>query len=322
MALDPQMQHLLDAFGAQKLPPYEELTAEAFRAQADKRLPPGQSVALAQVRDHLIPGNDPDIKLRLYRPNADGLIPALVFFHGGGFVLGDLDSHDNLCRVLSNRLNVLVVAVDYRRAPEAKFPAAVDDAWTAVKWVAEHADELAIAPSRLMVGGDSAGGNLAANVCLKARDNSGPAIAHQLLFYPVCDNDFSRNSYREMGCGYLVETDMMRWFWDQYLTAPEDAEKPYCCPLKATDLSNLPSATLLVGGYDPLKDEVLAYAERLRLAGNSVCTLIYPGAIHGFMSFIGMLKLSDQALNETVDALQTYWLDTDQQETPVSMPTA
>lgn len=304
MTLDPQMQHLLNAFGAQKLPPYEELTAEAFRALSDKRLPPGQSVVLAQISDRLIPGNGPDIKLRLYRPNADGLLPVLVFFHGGGFVLGDLDSHDNLCRVLSNRMGAMVVAVDYRRAPEAKFPAAFDDAWTAVNWVAEHADELEIDPSRLMVGGDSAGGNLAANVCLKARDNSGPAIAHQLLFYPVCDNDLSRNSYREMGSGYLVETDMMRWFWDQYLTTPQDAEKPYCCPLKAADLSKLPAATVVVGGYDPLKDEVLAYVERLRLAGNSVSSLIYPGAIHGFMSFIGMLKLSDQALNETVDALQ------------------
>lgn len=305
MALDPQMQLLLDAFGAQKLPPYEELTAQTLRALADKRLPSGQSEALAQVSDRLIPGNGSDIKVRLYHPNADGLLPALVFLHGGGFVLGDLDSHDNLCRALCNRLGALVMAVDYRRAPEAKFPAAIDDAWTAVKWVAEHADELAIDPSRLMVGGDSAGGNLAANACLRARDNSGPAIAHQLLFYPVCDNDLSCTSYREMGSGHLLETDMMRWFWDQYLTAPDDADKPYCCPLKAKDLSNLPAATLVIGGYDPLKDEGLAYAERLRGAGVSVRSLVYPGAIHGFMSFIGVLQLSDQALNETVDALRT-----------------
>ncbi len=304
MALDPQMQALLDAFGAQKLPPYEEMTAETFRALADKRLPSSHNEALAEVSDRVIPGSGPDIKVRVYRPNADGLLPALVYFHGGGFVLGDLDSHDNLCRALSSRLGALVVAVDYRRAPEAKFPAAIDDSWAAVKWVAEHRHELAIDPSRLVVGGDSAGGNLAANVCLRARDNGGPAIAHQLLFYPVCDNDLNRDSYRKMGRGYLLETDMMRWFWAQYMTSPEDADKPYCCPLKATDLSNLPAATLVVGGYDPLKDEGLAYAERLRGAGISVRSLIYPGAIHGFMSFIGMLQLSDQALNETVDALQ------------------
>lgn len=306
MALDPQMQGLLDAFGALKLPPYEELTAETFRVLADaKRVTRGQSETVAEVSDRLIPGNGPDIKVRLYRPHAEGVLPALVYFHGGGFVLGDLDSHDNLCRALSNGLGALVVAVDYRRAPEARFPAAFDDAWDALKWVAEHVGELAIDPSRLMVGGDSAGANLAANVCLKARDNNGPAIAHQLLFYPVCDNDLSRDSYREMGSGYFLETEMMRWFWEQYLGAPEDADKPYCCPLKATDLSNLPAATLVVGGYDPLKDEGLAYIERLGLAGNSVHSMVYPGAIHGFMSYIGMLKLSDQALNETVDALQT-----------------
>ncbi|MBV7477593.1 alpha/beta hydrolase [Pseudomonas sp. PDM31] len=306
MALDPQMQGLLDAFGALNLPPYNELTAETFRVLADaKRVTRGQGETVTEVNDRLIPGNGPDIKVRLYHPHAEGLLPALVYFHGGGFVLGDLDSHDNLCRALSNRLGALVVSVDYRRAPEAKFPAAFDDAWDALKWVAEHAGELAIDPSRLIVGGDSAGANLAANVCLKARDNNGPAIAHQLLFYPVCDNDLSRDSYREMGSGYFLETEMMRWFWEQYLSVPEDADKPYCCPLKASDLSNLPAATLVVGGYDPLKDEGLAYIERLGLAGNSVHSMVYPGAIHGFMSYIGMLNLSDQALNETIDALQT-----------------
>jgi acetyl esterase len=306
MPLDPQMQGLLDAFGALKLPPYEELTAETFRALADaKRITRGQGEIMAEVSDRLIPGVGPDIAVRVYRPQVEGLLPALVYFHGGGFVLGDLDSHDNLCRALGNRLGALVVSVDYRRAPEAKFPAAFDDAWAALQWVAAQATKLSIDPSRLLVGGDSAGGNLAANVCLKARDSGGPAIAHQLLFYPVCDNDFSRDAYREVGSGYFLETDMMRWFWDQYLSTPEDAGKPYCCPLKAADLSNLPAATLVVGGYDPLKDEGLAYVERLRQAGTPVRSLVYPGAIHGFMSYIGMLRLSDQALNETVDALQT-----------------
>lgn len=306
MSLDPQMQGLLNAFGALKLPPYEELTAETFRALADaKRVTRGQGESLAEVSDRVIAGMDSDITVRLYRPHTVGVLPALVYFHGGGFVLGDLDSHDNLCRALSNRLGALVVSVDYRRAPEARFPAAFDDAWTAVQWVAEQATELSIDPSRLLVGGDSAGGNLAANVCIKARDCGGPAIAHQLLFYPVCDNDLSRTSYREVGSGYFLETDMMRWFWEQYLTAPQDADKPYCCPLKTDDLSNLPPATLVVGGYDPLKDEGLAYIERLRVAGVAVHSLVYPGAIHGFMSYIGMLQLSDQALDETIDSLRT-----------------
>ncbi|MDD2058397.1 alpha/beta hydrolase [Pseudomonas sp. GD03860] len=306
MSLDPQMQGLLNAFGALKLPPYEELTAETFRALADaKRVNRGQGEPLAEVSDRQIAGNGSDIAVRLYRPHTKGVLPALVYFHGGGFVLGDLDSHDNLCRALSNRLGALVVSVDYRRAPEAKFPAAFDDAWSAVQWVAGQALELSIDPSRLLVGGDSAGGNLAANVCIKARDSGGPAIAHQLLFYPVCDNDLGRTSYHEVGIGYFLETDMMRWFWEQYLTAPQDADKPYCCPLKADDLYNLPPATLVVGGYDPLKDEGLAYIERLRLSGVPVHSLVYPGAIHGFMSYIGMLQLSNQALNETIDALQT-----------------
>ncbi|MEE1916311.1 alpha/beta hydrolase [Pseudomonas asiatica] len=305
MPLDPQMQGLLNAFGALNLPPYEELTAEAFRTLADaKRVSRGQGIALAEVGDRQISANGSDITVRLYRPHP-GVLPALVYFHGGGFVLGDLESHDNLCRALSDRLGAVVVSVDYRRAPEAKFPAAFDDAWSAVQWVAGHAAELSIDPKRLLVGGDSAGGNLAANVCIKARDSGGPPIAHQLLFYPVCDNDLGRTSYRELGSGYFLETEMMRWFWEQYLTAPQDADKPYCCPLKADDLSNLPPATLVVGGYDPLKDEGLAYIERLRRSGVAVHSLVYPGAIHGFMSYIGMLQLSDQALGETIDALQT-----------------
>jgi acetyl esterase len=306
MPLDPQMQGLLDAFGALKLPPYEVLTADTFRALADaKRVSRNQVETMAEVIDRTIPGQGVQVPVRLYRPRAEGVLPALVYFHGGGFVLGDLDSHDNLCRALANRLGAVVVAVDYRRAPEARFPAAFDDAWAAVQWVAEHVNELALDPSQLLVGGDSAGGNLAANLCLKARDLGGPAIVHQLLLYPVCDNDLTRPSYLEVGSGYFLEAGMMRWFWEQYLSAAEDAEKAYCCPLKAADLSNLPAATLVVGGYDPLKDEGMAYMKRLSEAGTSVKRLVYPGAIHGFLSYVGMLTLSDKALDDAVEAVRT-----------------
>ncbi len=199
-----------------------------------------------------------------------------MYFHGGGFVLDDIDSHDNLCRALANALPAVVVSVDYRLAPEHTYPAAADDAYTVLLWTAAHASELGADPVRLLVGGDSAGGNLAALISLRARDQGGLAIAHQLLLYPACNNDLERDFYRRIGTGYFLDAEMMGWFWKQYLNSPADAEQAYACPLKAESLRGLPSTTVGTGAYDPLYDEGAAYAARLAEAGVATTTCTYP----------------------------------------------
>lgn len=303
MALDSQMAGLLAALNARGLPDMSTITAAEFRAAAnDKRLAK-TSESVKEVRDLNIPGPAGHIPARLYRPQGQVPLPLLVYFHGGGFVLGDIDSHDNLCRALANALPALVLSVDYRLAPENKYPAAADDAYSATCWAAENARELGADSARLLIGGDSAGGNLAAVTCLRARDQRGPAIAHQLLLYPVCDNDLTRNSYQRIGTGYFLDAEMMGWFWKQYLNSPAEAKQPFACPLKADTLEGLPSATVVTGEFDPLCDEGEAYAARLAEAGVSTRHLHVPGAIHGFLSFIGMVGLSDRTLSAAVSAV-------------------
>lgn len=304
MSLDPQMAALVAAMSNQPIPDYENLSAVDFRKGADgKRIPRDHLEAIHSVENLEIPGPGGKLPVRLYRPASDQPLPVLVYFHGGGFVVGDLDTHDNICRALSNRLPALVISVGYRLAPEHKYPAAVDDAYAASLWAASNAQDWGGDPSRLMVGGDSAGGNLAAVVCQQALERGAPAIAHQLLLYPVCDNNLQRDSYLSVGKGYFLETEMMNWFWKQYLNVPEDGEQPYACPLKAPNLSGLPPATVVTGGFDPLCDEGIAYARRLTQAGVATQHLHVDGAIHGFLSFIGMIELSNQTLQAAVQAV-------------------
>jgi len=303
MPLDPQMAALLAALNARSMPDMSSITATEFRAAAnDKRLS-RDSEPVQEVRDLDIPGPVGPIAARLYRPQQQGPLPLLVYFHGGGFVLGDIDSHDNLCRALANALPALVLSVAYRLAPENKYPAAADDAYAATCWAAANASALGADPRHLLVGGDSAGGNLAAVTCLRARDQGGPVIVHQLLLYPVCDNDLTRDAYQRIGRGYFLDTEMMKWFWKQYLNDPADAEQPIACPLKADSLHGLPAATVVTAEYDPLCDEGAAYATRLEKSGTRTRHLHIPGAIHGFLSFIGMSELSDRTLATVVAAI-------------------
>lgn len=187
--------------------------------------------------------------------------------------------------------------------PKNKYPAAINDAYTATCWAAANANELGADPTRLLVGGVSAGGNLAAATCLRARDQNGPAIAHQLLLYPVCDNDLTRDAYQRIGRGYFLDMEMMEWFWKQYLNGPADAEQPLACPFKADSRQGLPAATAVTAEYDPLCDEGAAYDARLAKSGTRTRHLHVPGATHGFLSFIGMAELSDRILAATVTAV-------------------
>jgi acetyl esterase len=292
--LHPEAKTILDEVD---LPPTHALSVsgarEALRDLLVSDDPPDDDLT---VRDLSIPGPDgPEMPLdvRAYAPPGDGDRPVLVYFHGGGWVRGDLDTHDGLCRLLAEAADCVVVSVDYRRAPEHPFPAPVRDAYAATAWAAEHAGVVGGDPDRIAVGGDSAGGNLAAAVTLLARERAGPAIDHQVLLYPVTDYDLDTDSYRANAEGYLLSRASMRWYWDRYLDDELDGANPYASPLRAPDCSGLPSATVVTAGYDPLRDEGAAYADRLSEAGVEVTHADYPGMVHVFASFPDLERARD-----------------------------
>ena len=296
MALDPQAANVIDLIVKSGRPPYHQLTPkdarQMFRETRPASTPPAPQIGA--VRDVLIEGAQA-IPLRVYRPpgvSDSRRLPVLVYFHGGGWVIGDLETHDVLCRQLTAEAGVSVIAVDYRLAPEHKFPAAADDAWAATRWIAAHAAELGVDADRLAVGGDSAGGNLAAVVALLAREAGGPRIALQILLYPVTDLVSESQSYADLADGYMLTRDSMRWFRAQYLATEQDAADWRVSPLRAPSLAGLPPALVVTAGYDPLRDEGEAYARRLREAGVSVDAVSFGGMIHGF---VPMGRLIDTA---------------------------
>ncbi len=305
MALDPQVKTLLDQMAAMGGPPISEQTPEEARlVYAAMRGLAGEPGPIGSVIDRSIPGPAGDIPVRIYVPEGEGPHPGVVFFHGGGWVIGDLDSHDPLCRELASGAGCVVVAVHYRLAPEDRFPAATDDALAATRWVAEHAAELGIDPARLAVAGDSAGGNLAAVTALRVRDEGGPALRFQLLIYPVTDCRMGHPSMEENAEGYLLTRDTMRWFIGHYLGDGGDPADPLASPLLAEDLSGLPPAHIIVAEYDPLRDEGIAYGERLRDAGVDVTVSNHAGMIHSFVSLGAVLDGGRKGLDEAVSALR------------------
>lgn len=305
MPLDPQLQAFLDQTQAMHLPAFETLTVEQAReAAATMGNLNGAPEAVGSVDNLAAPGPEGEIPLRLYTPERDGPLPVLMYFHGGGWVLGDLESHDGVCRALTNAANCLVVSVDYRLAPEHKFPAAAEDAYAATQWVAEHAARLGGDPDRVAVAGDSAGGNLAAAVALMARARGGPALVYQLLIYPVTDSSLDTTSCRENAQGYFLTLDSMRWFWNHYLRGDADRENPYAAPLRANDLRGLPPALVITAEFDPLRDEGEAYAARLRTAGVSTDLKRYDGMIHGFFSMGAVVDQARVAMAEVAASLQ------------------
>lgn len=303
MPLDPVARTLIDAM-EQVFPRVEDMEAADARAMA-KEMPPtvDEPEAVAVVYDRTIPGPDGDVPVRVYRPVEGGdPLPVVVYFHGGGWVICDLDTHDGTCRALANGVDAVVVSVDYRLAPEHKFPAPAEDAYAATQWVAEHAADLGADASRLAVAGDSAGGNLAAAVALMARDRGGPAIAFQLLIYPVMDFSFDTVSYRDNAEGYFLHRASMEWYWRQYLDDEATGANPYASPLRVDDARGLPPGMVLTAEFDPLRDEGDAYARRLAESGVDVTQLPYPGLIHGFMGFAGLVDAAARAQEEVCAA--------------------
>jgi acetyl esterase len=304
--LDPQAAAILAELAAVKLPDLSTLPPEilrkAFRELAGRD---AEAVELASVEDRMIPGPAGPIPVRIYAPEPGaGPLPLLVYFHGGGFVLCDLDTHDPTCRALAKRAGCVVVSVDYRLAPEARFPAAPEDCFAAARWAAANAASLGADPRRVAVAGDSAGGNLAAVVSILARERGGPALVHQLLVYPVTDWSFDTASYRENAEGYLLTRDMMSWFRGHYFAKPGDATDPLAAPLRAPDLRGLPPATVLSAEFDPLRDEGEAYAARLREAGVPTTLTRYDGMFHGFFGMTARIDRAREAVDDATRALR------------------
>lgn len=286
--LHPKLEELLREREEENVAPVNSLSVAAARRQHRELATTEGGPAMASVRDIAIEGPEADIPLRIYRPETegDGALPVLLWIHGGGFVVGDLDTADPICRALADRAGCLVVSVDYRLAPEHPFPAAPKDCYAALQWTAEHVDAFDGDPDRIAVGGDSAGGNLAAVTALQARDRDGPELVHQLLVYPVTTTDESLDSRQENAEGYGLTAAEMEWFDERYVPDEFDRAHPYAYPLRARDLSDLPPATVLTAEFDPLRDDGIRYAERLEADGVSAIHRNYEDAIHGFFGMI------------------------------------
>jgi acetyl esterase len=310
MPLDPQMKAILDKAAEAGGPAFHTLGVEKVREAIRSGSATGARESVAQVEDRRIPGPAGEIPVRIYRPSAhpsaDAPLPAVAFFHGGGWVAGDLNTHDVICRILTNAARCVVVSVDYRLAPEHRFPASPDDCYTATVWTADNAAALGAERSRLAVAGTSAGGTLAAAVAMMARDRRGPRIGCQVMWYPATDAAMDTPSHRDYSTGtyYLLSRADMEWFWSCYLSSERDRANPYCCPGVAKDLRDLPPALIVTAEYDPLRDEAEEYAARLKRAGGAVKCSRYEGVTHAFTGMAPILAKGRQSILEAAAALR------------------
>ena len=311
MAIDPQVQALLDAAASSGRKPVNQFPPVEARVQFKEMrralLPPTPEIG--SVSDFSVPGKYGPIPVRHYRPvgkNLNEMLPVLVYFHGGGWVEGDLESHDALCRQLSNGAGCAVIAVDYRMGPEYKFPAAVDDADAAVRYVAENSKTLKIDPTRIAVGGDSAGGNLATIVTMLCRDRGGPTLKFQLLIYPATDMAMDHPSQHLFAQGYSLTRELMLWFRGHYLNDLAESKDWRASPLLAADHTRLPAAHVITAGFDPLRDEGKEYADKLGSAGVPTSYKCYDGMVHGFITMSGVLRVSNEAITDCAAVLKAH----------------
>ena len=309
MPLHAQCKAVLDQIASQGGRPMEEMTpaevredrarnAEGFAALA------GPAQAVARVEDRSIPGPGGPIPVRVYWPELRNRLPVYVYFHGGGWVFGNIDAVDRPCRAMANAARCIVVNVEYRLAPESKYPAAAEDAFSVIRYVADHAAEFEADPDRMAVGGDSAGGNLAAVACLMARERGGPRLSFQLLIYPVTDYDDNRPSMQEYAEEHLLTRSLMGWFWGHYVATPEEARHPNASPLNATSLAGLPPAMVITAECDPIRDQGEAYAWKLREDGVPVTLRRYEGAIHAFFQMAAVIDSAREAQADAAGALR------------------
>ncbi|MBW4551155.1 MAG: alpha/beta hydrolase [Aphanocapsa sp. GSE-SYN-MK-11-07L] len=285
--------------------PLEKMSLEELRAISEKPIPPllerilaGKQIALAEVEQQTINGRHGNIPIRLYYPSDQTHLPLILFFHGGGWVYGNLQTHDRMCRRIARDTTAIVLAVNYRLAPFSKYPIALEDCYDALLWAVENAADLRADPTKLMVMGDSAGGNLATAVCLMARDQEQVAIAHQILIYPVTSGKLDQPSVDQYGSAPVLTKDRMQCFIQHYARNPADIPQPYFSPLLAADVSRLPPALIITCEYDLLHDQAQMYAQRLQAAGTSVMLVDYPGMVHGFLSFPGFCRAALPAFHK------------------------
>jgi acetyl esterase len=304
MPLAPEYQAMLAELAKQEGPALTDLSPAEARAVYRVMRPVNTELEVGSIAERRVPGPDGDIPVRIYTPAGTGPFPVFVNLHGGGWVIGDLETSDAACRDLCRTAGCVVVSVDYRLAPEHPFPAAVEDSFAATVWAAAHMAEIG-GNGRLAIGGESAGGNLATVVCQRARDAGGPAIDFQLLLYPVTDSDLERPSYQANGSGYLLEKDTMAWFWDLYCPNPANRTNPAASPLRAADLTGLPPALIVTAEFDPLRDEGEAYAAALEAAGGTAEALRFDGLVHDFFATAQVFQSSRKAFEEVCRKLKT-----------------
>ena len=308
MPLDPLLKTILDKLNETPAPPAREIEPAVLRANFARMMEGvgAKDVPIGKVENITMPGPGGEIELRVYSPVAGGgaSLPGLVYYHGGGWVFGDLDSYDGICRILANEASVRVIAVNYRRAPEHKFPAAVDDAIAALQWVEANASSLGVDANRLAVGGDSAGGGLVAVVTQQAKAKGGPKLAYQMMFYPVTQLVEETDSIRDFAKGYFLERESLLYWYELYLPDDADRADPRISPLLAEDVSGLPPAYVMLAGFDPLRDEGLAYVEKLRDAGVTVNVAEYPDMVHEFIYMVSVLPQAERALHAAAAALK------------------
>jgi acetyl esterase/lipase len=307
MPLDPQAQKLIETLAALDLPVAGQATPEELRKSLRERSTSLPHEDVASVHDHRVLVEGGEIVVRVFTPRAKAPLPALVYFHGGGWVVGDVDTHEAICRTLANAASCVVASVDYRCAPEFRYPIAAEDAYAATCWVAAHAGDLGVDARRLALCGDSAGGNLAAVVPLMARERGGPLVALQVLIYPVTDCDLDTPSYRENATGYILTREGMRWYWEEYAPDPAERAQAYASPLRAWSLAGLPPALVITAEYDPLRDDGERYARRLAEAGVPVTLTRYPGMVHSFFRLTNVLEAARDAVREVASALEKAW---------------
>ncbi len=304
MPLEAATAAMLAAAAEAGAPPLSELSPQQAREMYRMMQPPADDITVGSVENRHIPGPAGEIPIRIYRPEGSGPFPIHLHYHGGGWVIGDLDTHDADCREICRQAGVVVIAVDYRLAPEHPYPAAVQDCLAAAKWAAENAADIGGLNGPVSVGGDSAGGNLAAVVSRLARDAGAPRINFQLLIYPVTDAAMATPSYEENSDGYMLTRQSMTWFWESYCNDSARRMEPDASPLRAADLSGLPPAHVMTAEFDPLRDEGEAYAKRLQEAGVAVTCERYDGLIHGFFSQARMVPAAQPALQAAAKVLR------------------
>jgi acetyl esterase len=298
MPLNPQAAAYLNIGATSKPKPLFEMSLEQVRqAYLDMRHLAGEPELVAEIKNLVVPGPVTEIPLRVYYPQTDKPMPVLLYLHGGGFVKGDLDTHDSVCRALANRSECLVVAVHYRLGPESPYPAALDDCFSALQWLTKNGEELLGDGERFAVAGDSAGGWLATQVAIRAREHKNICLATQVLMYPNLDLSMKQSSYERYGTGYLMTTEALRWHIAQYLPPEVDPRNPKVSPLFLKNLNNLPPTVIIGAEYDPLVDEGKLYAERLKDSGVRVTYHFFPGSIHAFFQFGGIMAQGREAID-------------------------